>query len=505
MKFDTPAGPNPIDQLKVIGKAHDRVEGRLKVSGTATYAYEHKDVVKDVAYGYVVGAGIAKGRIASISIDEAKAAPGVLAVVTYENAGPLGKGEFYVQRFLAGPEVDHYHQVVAVVVAKTFEQARAASALVRIKYASDEGSFDLAGQWPTAPIAKQGPYGGPTETATGDFAAAFAAAPVKLDETYTTPDHAHAMMEPHTTLAAWDGDKLTCWTSIQQMNWATRDLAKTLGMPKQNVRLISPYIGGGFGGKGTVQSDLVMAALGARAAGRPVKLALQRTLMFNNTIHRPATMQRIQLGATRDGKITAVGHESLSGNLPGGRTEPATLSTRGIYAGANRMTRVRLAVLDLAEGNAMRAPGEAPGLMALEIAMDEMAEKLGMDPVQFRIINDIQVDPEKPERPFSIRQLVACLETGADRFGWSSRNAKPGQTRDGHWLVGMGMAGAIRGGPISKAGARIRLDKLGKIIVETDMTDIGTGSYTIVAQTAAEMMGVGIDGHHSQARRFQLP
>jgi xanthine dehydrogenase YagR molybdenum-binding subunit len=167
------------------------------------------------------------------------------------------------------------------------------------------------------------------------------------------------------------------------------------------------------------------------------------------------------------------------------------------------MTRVRLAVLDLAEGNAMRAPGEAPGLMALEIAMDEMAEKLGMDPVQFRVINDIQVDPEKPERPFSIRQLVACLKTGADRFGWSSRNPKPGQVRDGHWLVGMGMAGAIRGGPISKAGARVRLDKNGKVTVETDMTDIGTGSYTIVAQTAAEMMGVGIDDV-VQTGRLQL-
>jgi xanthine dehydrogenase YagR molybdenum-binding subunit len=493
MKFDKPAGPNPIDQLKVIGKPHDRVEGRLKVSGTAAYAYERREPGEDMAYGYVVGAGIAKGRISSIHASEAKAAPGVIAVITHENAGPLGKGEFYVQRFLAAPDVDHYHQVVAMVVARTFEQARAAAALVRITYAQGSGSFDLASQRTTAPVAKQGPYGGPTETAIGDFAGAFAAAPVKLDETYTTPDQAHAMMEPHATIASWEGDKLTCWTSIQQMNWATRDLAKTLGMPKQNVRLISPYIGGGFGGKGTVQSDLVMAALGARAARRPVKLALQRTLMFNNTIHRPATIQRIQIGATRDGKITAIGHESLSGNLPEGRTEPTTLSTRGIYAGANRMTRVRLAILDLAEGNAMRAPGEAPGLMALEIAMDEMAEKLGMDPVKFRILNDTQVDPEKPERPFSIRQLVACLKTGADRFGWSSRNANPGQVRDGQWLVGMGMAGAIRSGPISKAGARVRLAKNGKLTVETDMTDIGTGSYTIVAQTAAEMMGVGID------------
>lgn len=493
MKFDTLAAPNPIDRLRVVGKPHDRVEGRLKTTGTATYAYEHDGVVRDAAYGYVVGAAISKGKIKSIDTTGAKAAPGVIAVVTHENAGPLAKGEFYTQRFLAGPEVDHYHQVAALVVAETFEQARSAASLVRIDYLKSGGSFDLEAQKRTAPVAKQGAYGGPTETAVGDFAGAFAASAVKLDETYTTPNQAHAMMEPHATLAIWEGDKLTCWTSIQQMNWGTRDLAKTLGIPKENVRLISPYIGGGFGGKGTAQSDLVMAALGARAARRPVKLALQRPLMFNNLIHRPATIQRIRIGATSDGKIIAIGHESLSGNLRGGRTEPTTLSTRALYAGANRMTRVRLAVLDLAEGNAMRAPGEAPGMMALEIAMDEMAEKLGMDPVRFRILNDTQVDPEKPERPFSSRRFVECLETGAGKFGWSNRSATPGKVRDGHWSVGMGMAAAIRGAPISKSGARVRLDSGGVVTVETDMTDIGTGSYTIVAQTAAEMMGVSID------------
>jgi xanthine dehydrogenase YagR molybdenum-binding subunit len=215
--------------------------------------------------------------------------------------------------------------------------------------------------------------------------------------------------------------------------------------------------------------------------------------MFNNTIHRPATIQRMRIGATRDGRITAIGHESWSGNQPGGRTEPTTLSTRSLYAGANRMTRIRLAVLDLAESNAMRAPGEAPGMMALEIAMDEMAEKLGLDPIEFRIINDTQVDPEKPERPFSTRQLIECLRTGADRFGWKQRQAQPGRTRDGRWLIGVGVASAIRGAPITRSAARVRLDGRGIVTVETDMTDIGTGSYTIIGQTAAEMMGVGLD------------
>ncbi|MBB3999555.1 aldehyde oxidoreductase molybdenum-binding subunit PaoC [Aureimonas pseudogalii] len=493
MKFDTPATTNPIDRMTIVGQPYERIEGPLKVTGTATYAYEWKDLPAGVAYGYVLGAAIGKGRIASIDAQDALRAPGVLAVVTHENAGPLGKGAFYVQRFLAAPEVDHYGQAVAVVVAESFEGARAAAALVRVRYVREAGAFDLAAQLESAPVAPQAEFGGPPETAVGDFDAAFAAAPVQIDETYETPDQAHAMMEPHATIAWWDGDQLTCRTSIQQMNWGLRDLAQTLGIPKETIHLQSPYIGGGFGGKGTVQSDLVMAALAARAVRRPVKVALTRPLMFNNTIHRPATIQRIRIGATRDGAITAIGHENWNGNLPGGRTEPSTLSTRAIYAGANRMTRNRLAVLDLAEGNAMRAPGEAPGLMALEIAMDEMAEKLGMDPVEFRIRNDTQVDPEKPERPFSVRNFVECLRTGAERFGWGDRKATPGAMREGDLLVGMGMAGAIRGGPISKAGARARLDRDGIVTIETDMTDIGTGSYTIVAQTAAEMMGVGID------------
>ena len=200
-------------------------------------------------------------------------------------------------------------------------------------------------------------------------------------------------------------------------------MAKTLGIPKENVRLISPYIGGGFGGKLFMRADALLAALGARAAGRPVKVALTRPLMFNNTVHRPATIQRIRIGATRDGKITAIGHESWSGDLPGGKPEAAVRSTRVVYAGANRMTATRLAVLDLPEGNAMRAPGDAPGSMAMEIAIDEMAEKLRLDPIEFRVLNDTQVDPEKPERPFSQRHLVECLRTGADRFGWSKRSA----------------------------------------------------------------------------------
>ncbi|MBV8742668.1 MAG: xanthine dehydrogenase family protein molybdopterin-binding subunit, partial [Sinobacteraceae bacterium] len=268
------------------------------------------------------------------------------------------------------------------------------------------------------------------------------------------------------------------------------DIAMTLGIPADNVHVMSPFIGGGFGGKLFVRCDAIMAALGARAAARPVKVALQRPLVFNNTTHRPATIQRIRIGATREGQITAIGHESWSGNLPGGKPENAVQQSRLLYAGANRMTTTRLATLDLPEGNSMRAPGEAPGMMALEIAIDEMAEKLALDPIEFRIRNDTQVDPEKPERRFSQRQFVKCLRVGAERFGWAQREATPAKRREGRWLIGTGVAAAFRNNLVIKSGARVRLNSQGTVTVETDMTDIGTGSYTIIAQTAAEMMGV---------------
>jgi len=487
MKFDKPATTNPIDQLKVVGHALDRIDGPRKTTGTAGYAYERRDA----AHGFVIGAGIAKGRIASMDLDAARAAPGVLAIVTARSAGKLGKGRFNTAKLLGGPEIDHYHQAVALVVAQTFEQARAAAGLVRISYESSPGEFSLA-QAKAHAKPKPSDQDKPA-TLVGDFAGAFVAAPVQLDASYTTPDQSHSMMEPHASTAVWEGGRLTLWTSNQMIDWSRGDLAKTLGMEKEDVRVISPFIGGGFGGKLFVRADAVLAALGARAAGRPVKVALQRPLMPNNTTHRPATIQRIRMGATRDGRITAIGHESWSGDLPGGKPEAAVAQTRLLYAGANRMTAMRLAVLDLPEGNAMRAPGEAPGLMALEIAMDEMAEKLGLDPIEFRVRNDTQVDPEKPERPFSQRRLIDCMRLGAERFGWSRRLAQAGRRREGSWLVGMGMAAGFRNNLVMKSGARVRVDARGRVTVETDMTDIGTGSYTVIAQTAAEMLGVPLD------------
>lgn len=489
MRFDTPAGTNPIDQLKVVGKPTDRIDGPLKTTGRAPYAYEYHDAVPHQAYGVVVGSAIAKGRISSMHLSDAESAPGVICIVTAANAGKLGKGKYNTAVLLGGPDIQHYHQAVALVVAETFEQARAAAQLIQIDYSRTNGMFDLSSSYRSGVEEKEQM----ADVVHGDFDGAFAAAVVRLDETYTTPDQSHAMMEPFASMASWKGDELTIWTSNQMIDWAVSDVATTLGVPKKKVRLISPYVGGGFGGKLFVRTDAVLAALGSRMAGRPVKVALQRPLIINNTTHRPATIQRIRIGAGRDGKITAIAHEGWSGDLPGGKVERAAQPSKLLYASENRLTSMRLSTLDLPEGNAMRAPGEAPGLMALEIAMDEMAEKLAMDPVEFRIANDTQVDPTNPKRPFSQRHLVECLRTGAERFGWNKRHSTPGSQREGRWLIGMGVGVAFRNNNLVKSGARVRLNDQGIVTVETDMTDIGTGSYTIIGQTAAEMLGITLD------------
>jgi xanthine dehydrogenase YagR molybdenum-binding subunit len=493
MKFNVPAATNPIDQARVIGSPLDRIDGPGKVTGSAPYAYERNDAAPGAAYGWMIGSAVATGKILRIDKRAAEKAPGVLAVITYENAGRLGQAESHTASLLAGPDVQHYDQAVALVVAGTFEQARDAAKLVRIDYTARAGVFDLASRKDRAVKPKPDPMTGPADTAVGDFAGAFARAAVTVDATYTTPDRSHAMMEPPATIANWAGGKLTLWTSNQMIAWAVRDTAATLRMAPADIRVVSPFIGGGFGGKLWIRSDAILAALAARMVKRPVKVALARPQIANNTTHRPATIQRVRIGAGADGVIDAIGHECWSGNLAGGSAEYGALQTRSMYRGANRMTAHRVAALDLPEGNAMRAPGEEPGHLALEVAMDELAEKLGMDPVRLRIINDVQHDPEAgPARPFSSRKLVECLTAGAQRFGWSQRTVKPGQVRDGRWLVGMGMASATRGNPVMTSAARVHIDASGRITVETDMTDIGTGSYTVIAQTAAEMMGVGL-------------
>ncbi|WP_442680747.1 aldehyde oxidoreductase molybdenum-binding subunit PaoC [Sphingomonas sp. ASY06-1R] len=495
MRFDTPAGPNPIDQQKVIGQPITRIDGPLKVRGMAPYAYERHDVVPNQAYGYILGAAIAKGKVERMDISQARAAPGVITVVTTLDMPPLQQSEHNIANLFGGSEIVHYHQAVAIVVAETFEQARAAAHLIVVDYARSPGEFDLERASASAKITpdriNHGPDAPPVIKA-GDFATAFRDAPVKLDRTYTTPAHGHSPMEPHASIAAWDGDNLTIWTSAQMIGWWHPDVARALSLKPEQLRIDSPFIGGGFGSKLYMRCDSVLAALAAKAAKRPVKVAQARTFMFNNSTHRAGTIQHIQLGAERDGRLVAISHTSTSGNLPKATPEPAAAQTALLYAAANREVTLRLAMLDLSEAADMRAPGETPGLMAFEMAMDELAEELEIDPVELRIRNDTQVDPTDPSRPFSQRHLIECLRTGADRFGWSRRNPKPGQVRDGIWLVGMGVATGFRNNLIQPSAARITLEPSGAITVETSMTDIGTGTYTIIAQTAAEMLGVNV-------------
>ncbi|SDD66669.1 xanthine dehydrogenase YagR molybdenum-binding subunit [Paracoccus isoporae] len=490
MDFNEPAGTNPADRGTVLGKSTPRIDGPLKTSGHAPYAYERHDVAEDQLAGYPVFSAIARGRITRIDSAAAEAAPGVVAVIRSTDMDVLGKHGMNVVPHFGGDEIRHYHQAVALVVAESFEAARAASGLVRVAYdAEGHADYDLSTHRDTAMARKAEP-----DQDVGDFAAAFAEAPVTLDETYTTPCQTHAMMEPHASIAQWDEEgRLTVWSSTQMVNWLVEGLCSAFDLDPDQVRVDSPFIGGGFGSKLFMRADSVLAALGARATGRPVKVALPRPAIANNTTHRARTIQRIRIGADRDGRITAIAHDGLSHTQPGGDGENSTAQTPFFYAGANRLITPRLVDLHLPEAHAMRAPGEASGLMALEIAMDEMAEKLGMDPVEFRILNDTQVDPGQPDRPFSDRNFVTCLRQGADRFGWADRNTTPGGRREGMWLIGHGMAGAYRGALTMNSGALVRLRPDGTAVVETDMTDIGTGSYTIIAQTAAEMLGLGVD------------
>ena len=492
MKHEAPAGKNLFDDADIVGKSTKRIDGPRKVTGTAPYAYERHDVAPAQAYGYILGSAIAKGHIASMDLDRARNAPGVIAIVAATECEPVGTSDFNHAPLFGGRDIAHYHQAIACVVAESFEEARAAAALIDVRYDREKGAYDLANLKPDSKLAK-GDGGKPDKVTQGDFDKAFASAAVTVDATYTTPDESHAMMEPHATIGAWEDDRLTLWTSNQMIHWSVEALASILDMPKDKIRIDSPFIGGGFGGKLFIRSDAVMAALASKAAGRPVKIALQRPLVFNNTTHRPATIQRVRLGAGRDGKLTAVAHECWSGNITGEDPENGVAQTRKLYAGPNNLTACYIGQLDLPEGNAMRAPGEAVGHLAIEAAMDELAVKLDMDPVELRILNDPDTVPGDPSKRFSDRHLVEALREGASRFGWSKRQAKPGSVRDGRWLVGMGVAAGYRGAPTTKSAARVEIDAEGRISVSTDMTDIGTGSYTIIAQVAAECMGVPLD------------
>src|ERR1700674_248563 len=471
MEMNSPIGSNAPDTPGGGGKHPHRVDGPLKVTGAAIYAYEVQQQ-RNTLYGFVVEASIGKGAIRSIDTSAAENAPGVALILTHRNAPEQGSGNHReAHPVLTGPEVTRYGQPVAFVVAESFEQARAAAYLVDVKYDRASGKYALRANLNEARVPK--PSDAPAaDSAVGDFAGAFASAPVQIDVTYTTPLQSHAMMEPHATLAMWDGDKLILHTANQMLNQGQQAIATTLKIPVENIRLISPFIGGGFGGKLWVNADAILAAIASRQLKRPVKIALTRQQVFHVTTHRSDTIQRLRLATDRDGHIVAIGHDVFSGNLPSEQTyEGAALQTRTLYAGSNRLTRHRLAPLDIPVASSMRAPGESVGLMALECAMDELAEKLKLDPIELRLRNEPSEDPEK-HIPYSSRHLIACMQEGARRFGWDKRNPRPGQVRDERWLVGMGMAAATRGNPLRLSEARVRLGPDGTATVKMGMTAI---------------------------------
>ena len=485
----------------IIGQPLDRIDGRAKVTGRARYA---ADVPAGAppAYGVLVTSTVGRGEIAKIEAGDAERAPGVLMVMSHENAppqAPFKLGELGGQRHARPkPQLDdirvhYYGEPVALVVAETFEQATAAARLVRISYRAESGSYDLA-EGRRLAYRPQHIVAGEPDSRIGDVDRAFATSPVKLDATYTTPYQSHNPMELVASLAEWSDDgRVTIHCATQLVNSAHRSIASTLKLPLETVEVVSEFIGGGFGGKLPIYGDAILAALAAKQLGRPVKIVLTRQQMFSVTTHRAATIQRVRLAADEDGRLSTVAHEVWTQSARMDEfAEAAAASTRAMYAAPNRLTTHRIVALDLPVSDSMRAPGDAVGQLALEQAMDELAEKLGLDPVELRLRNEPEQDPEK-HVPFSTRSLVQCLKQGAEQFGWSRRERTPGRVRDGAWLVGLGMAAAIRPNYRQAAHARVRMDANRHVTAELDMTDIGTGSYTILAQVAADTLQVPVD------------
>jgi xanthine dehydrogenase YagR molybdenum-binding subunit len=487
MDYDIPVRETPIDDERLTGQPLDRVDGKLKVSGAAPYAYEIRES-GDAAYGVLLTAGRGKGRIASIDTTRAEAAPGVLLVWTYKNVPAQAAPSARTVPQLSSDKVMHEGEAIAVVVAEQFEQARDASLLIDVAYEASDGAYDLAANIAKAETPPEGMF--KPDSGAGDFDKGFADTTVRVDVTYTTPAQSQAMMEPHASTAYWEDDRLVIHSASQMLNAAQATIAATLQMPVEKVRVVARFVGGGFGSKLKIFGDGILAALAARALRRPVKIALTRQQIFNHTTHRTATSQRLRLGATADGTLVALAHENVVTNLPGKTFfEPVGLGTTMLYAAPNRRISHRMVALDLPESASMRAPGEAVGMLALESAMDELAEKLGMDPIELRIKNEPLRNPEDGT-PYSARKLVECMREGAELFGWRARSAKPGARREGNWLVGIGMAAAVRGNLLQPSSAEVTLSPGGRLRVRTAMTDIGTGTYTILSQIAGEMLGL---------------
>jgi xanthine dehydrogenase YagR molybdenum-binding subunit len=462
-----------------IGASLDRIEARAKVTGQAKYAYEFD--ADGVAYGVIVQSRVAKGKITAI---EVPALEGMVAVITHENAPklePVPDGELAV---LQSPDVAYRGQPVAVIVAESFEVARDAGAQLRIEYAQAPHDVLLREDHPGFYKPEKVNGGYETDSVIGDAEAALAEAAVTHDATYSTPAQHNNPMEPHASLAHWDGGTLTVHDSNQGAAVVRDTLAKIFALDPANVRVISPHVGGGFGSKGTPRPSVVLAALAARHTERPVKLAMTRHQQFALAGYRTPTIQRVRLGADAEGRLTAIVHEAFSQSSTVREfTEQSTTPTRVMYAAANRATKHRLTRLDVPTPSWMRAPGETPGMFALESAIDELALAAGLDPVELRLRNEPDTDPENG-KPWSSRHLVACLREGAERFGWADRASR----REGRHLIGSGVACSTYPAYRSANQASAETNSDGTFTVRVAAADIGTGARTVLTQIAAEAL-----------------
>ncbi|RVU17594.1 xanthine dehydrogenase family protein molybdopterin-binding subunit [Streptomyces antnestii] len=483
-----------LNELDAIGRGLPRRDGPAKVLGTAVYAYETP--LENAAYVCPVQATIARGTVSQLDTTAAEALDGVVAVLTPATAERLASTEDRELATLQDRKIAFRGQVIAAVVADSSEVARHAAALIRVTYAQAAHDCELRADRDDLYAPERVNPDFPTDTTEGDVDAAMAAAEVTVEQTYSTAMYHNNPMEPHATAALWDpaGDgSLTLWDSTQGVHPTRATLAAVFGLDEAQVRVVCPYVGGGFGSKGQPHVNVVLAALAARAVpGRPMRLALTRQQMFALAGYRTPTIQRCRLGADHDGTLTALEINVVEQTSKVKEfAEQTGVPARMMYASPNRRTTHRLAALDVPPPSWMRAPGECPGMFGPEVAMDELAERLGMDPVELRIRNEPDVEPGSG-KPFSSRNLVGCLREGSARFGWSERDPRPGVRRRGAWLVGTGVAASTY--PVSRmpdSTATIRREG-DRYVTEIGAADLGTGTWTTLAQIAADALGVPV-------------
>ncbi len=489
--------------LRATGAPLNRLDGVQKVTGAARYAYDYP--VDNVTYVFPVQSTIARGRVTSIDASAALALPGVIAVLSHENAPQLAPVDDAELAVFQSEAVAYCGQFVAAVVAETLEMARQAAELVVVRYEEQPHEVELRADRTDLYKPQIVSLFYESDTVSGDVETALAQAPVSLDYVYTTPTEHNNPLEPHTTVAVWNEDSVTLYDSNQGPHSILNAVATAFRLPPERVRVIAPYVGGGFGSKVFTHPHVILAVMAAQVARRPVKLALTRQQMFALSGYRTPTIQRVQLGAQRDGQLTAIAHAVVEQTATIHEFgEPTAVATRVMYAAPNRRTTHRLARLDVPANSWMRAPGECPGMFALESAMDELAIALRLDPIELRMRNEPAVDPESG-RPFSSRNLVACLQEGAQRFGWQPRDPRPRLRREGRWLSGTGVAASTYPAVQLPASALVQVDAAGHYRVRIDASDIGNGAWTALTQIAADALEVPVERVQLEIGDSSLP